>query len=142
MRFAGLVGELITHSLHADEAILVRTFLQRAKTFVLVHFAACFSQADAVVEPECARILLARALRLRPFLTIESSHARRLKLLRLHLCVHDRRTNPTVREKIADMVLRLDCLSWVLRFFRRFWLEEEAVLGAGAGEQPDHLLAI
>jgi hypothetical protein len=78
----------------------------------------------------------------RSCLTMESSHAERLKLLRLRLCAHDRRTNPTVREKIADMVLQRDCLSWCLRLFRRSWLGEEAVLGAGASEQPDHLLAI
>ena len=73
-------------------------------------------------------------LRLRPFLSIESSHTEGHKLPRLRLRALDRGTNSTIRERIADMkleilslVLRLDCLSCVLTILstilvgRRCW---------------------
>src|SRR5713226_2469922 len=70
---------------------------------------------------------------LRPFLSIEFSHTERLKLPRLRLRGRDRRTSHTIRGKIADV--KLEVLSLVssltaclvcLRFFRRFWLGEDA----------------
>jgi hypothetical protein len=44
--------------------------------------------------------------------------------------------------EMLPLVLRRDCLPWVLTVFSTILVGEEAVLGAGAGEQPDHLLAI
>ena len=85
---------------------------------------------------------------LRPFLSIEFSHTERLKLPRLRLRGLDRRTSHTIHGRIADMklevlslALRLDCSSCVLTIFSNDsgWEKMLGGLGAGGGEQPDHL---